>query len=235
VGSGGPSSTAARDRALKALLGLAENLSVESEPEQILRSALPDLVATLELTGAIGYLHDPGDEDLSVAAVHRFPEVRRVAGARIARRCLDSLAPQLEAIRGAGWLAAAPLVRQRRALGAIVLFEEREDEPPPDNAVLEGLGRQLGTGLDNARLHGELRAASRRADAMSRIGQSLAAGSDLPTVMPGFARELATLQEFDRLGLILDLVHTADTAFDQALDIYKGPVFCSQQNSSPSW
>jgi len=201
VGSSGPANTAARDRALRALLSLAESLSVESEPEQMLRSALADLVEALEVTGAIGYLQEAGDQDLDVAAVHRFPEVRRVAAARIARRCLDSTAPQLEAIRGAGWLAAAPLVRQRRALGALVFFEEREDEPPPDNALLEGLGRQLGTGLDNARLHAELRAASRRADAMSRISRSLASGSDLKAVMPAFSRELATLQEFDRLGV----------------------------------
>ncbi len=41
-------------------------------------------------------------------------------------------------------------------------------------------------------------------------------------------REL--LKEFDRLGLILDLVHTADTAFEQALDVYSGPVFISHGN-----
>ena len=199
VGSSGRSNTAARERALQALLSLAESLSVESEPEHMLRSALADLVRTLELTGAIGYLNDPADEELSVVAVHRFPEVRRVAAARIARRCQEGGTPQLEAIRGAGWLAAAPLVRQRRALGALVFFEEREDEPPPDNALLEGLGRQLGTGLDNARLHAELRAASQRADAMSRISRSLASGSDLKTVMPAFSTELATLQDFDRL------------------------------------
>ena len=38
------------------------------------------------------------------------------------------------------------------------------------------------------------------------------------------------LREFDRLGLILDLVHTADTAIEQALDEYGGPVFVSHGN-----
>ena len=41
-------------------------------------------------------------------------------------------------------------------------------------------------------------------------------------------REL--LREFDRLGLILDLVHTADTAIEQALEAYSGPVFVSHGN-----
>ncbi len=36
--------------------------------------------------------------------------------------------------------------------------------------------------------------------------------------------------EFDRLGVILDLVHTADRAFDEALEIYGRPVFCSHGN-----
>lgn len=55
---------------------------------------------------------------------------------------------------------------------------------------------------------------------------AMGTGGDGPLTPAG--REL--LREFDRLGLILDLVHTADTAFDQALEIYKGPVFCSHGN-----
>ena len=55
---------------------------------------------------------------------------------------------------------------------------------------------------------------------------AMGTGGDGPLTAAG--REL--LAEFDRLGLILDLVHTADTAFDQALEIYKGPVFCSHGN-----
>lgn len=41
-------------------------------------------------------------------------------------------------------------------------------------------------------------------------------------------REL--LREFDRLGLLLDLVHTADTAIEQSLEVYGGPVFISHGN-----
>jgi membrane dipeptidase len=41
-------------------------------------------------------------------------------------------------------------------------------------------------------------------------------------------REL--LQEFDRLGMILDLVHTADDAMEEALSIFSGPVFVSHGN-----
>ncbi len=55
---------------------------------------------------------------------------------------------------------------------------------------------------------------------------ALGTGGDGPLTPAG--RELLT--EFDRLGMILDLVHTADLALDQALEIYKGPIFCSHGN-----
>ena len=51
-------------------------------------------------------------------------------------------------------------------------------------------------------------------------------GGDGPLTPRG--REL--LREFQRLGLVLDLVHTADTALEQALDIYEGPAFISHGN-----
>ncbi|MCC6263245.1 MAG: membrane dipeptidase [Bryobacterales bacterium] len=41
---------------------------------------------------------------------------------------------------------------------------------------------------------------------------------------------VALVKEFDRLGIILDLVHTADTALEQALDHYSRPVFVSHGN-----
>lgn len=38
------------------------------------------------------------------------------------------------------------------------------------------------------------------------------------------------LRELDRVGMILDLVHTADTALSQAMDVFQGPVFVSHGN-----
>ena len=55
---------------------------------------------------------------------------------------------------------------------------------------------------------------------------AMGTGGDGPLTRAG--REL--LAEFDRLGLLLDLVHTADLAFEQALDLYSGPVFISHGN-----
>lgn len=55
---------------------------------------------------------------------------------------------------------------------------------------------------------------------------AMGTGGDGPLTVAG----RALLKEFERLGVILDLVHTADTAFEQALDVYAGPVFVSHGN-----
>ncbi len=55
---------------------------------------------------------------------------------------------------------------------------------------------------------------------------AMGTGGDGPLTNAG--KEL--LKEFNRLGLLLDLVHTADTAFKQALEIYEGAVFISHGN-----
>lgn len=55
---------------------------------------------------------------------------------------------------------------------------------------------------------------------------AMGTGGDGPLTDRG--REL--LREFERLGMVLDLVHTADTALRQALDLFGGPVFVSHGN-----
>lgn len=55
---------------------------------------------------------------------------------------------------------------------------------------------------------------------------AMGTGGDGPLTPKG--REL--LREFEKFGLLLDLVHTADTAFQEALDEYGGPVFVSHGN-----
>jgi len=47
---------------------------------------------------------------------------------------------------------------------------------------------------------------------------------------PVTARGMELLNEFSRAGMILDLTHTAHTAFFQCLDRFSGPVFASHNN-----
>lgn len=60
----------------------------------------------------------------------------------------------------------------------------------------------------------------------SKSAYSMGTGGDGPLT----PRAYELLKEMDRLGVILDLVHTADTAVQQALDNYRGPVFVSHGN-----
>lgn len=55
---------------------------------------------------------------------------------------------------------------------------------------------------------------------------AMGTGGDGPLTEKG--REL--VRQFDHLGVVLDLVHTADTALDEALDLYNRPVFVSHGN-----
>jgi len=47
---------------------------------------------------------------------------------------------------------------------------------------------------------------------------------------PLHAAGIELLKEMDRLGLILDITHLTDESFDQALSLYKGPVWASHHN-----
>lgn len=55
---------------------------------------------------------------------------------------------------------------------------------------------------------------------------AMGTGGDGPLTEKG----RALVKEFDRLGIVLDLVHTADESFAEALDLYGRPVFCSHGN-----
>ncbi|MDZ7639385.1 MAG: membrane dipeptidase [Bryobacterales bacterium] len=55
---------------------------------------------------------------------------------------------------------------------------------------------------------------------------AMGTGGDGPLTADG----VALVKEFDRLGIVLDLVHTADTAIEQALGHYTRPVFVSHGN-----
>lgn len=53
-------------------------------------------------------------------------------------------------------------------------------------------------------------------------------GTDAEGPLPARGREL--LKEMDRLGIILDATHLCDQSFDEALDLFCGPVWASHQN-----
>ena len=201
-----PSRAAARPAALRAsgsrdpllgtLVSLLDDLTVEGEEPGLLRSTLEHVVSSLGLAGGVTLVK--GDEgEPVVAASHGLTADPAVL--ELARAVLEAGRPLVQEAAGGGWLAALPLSARQRALGVLVLLETGA-EPSLDHELLEILGKQVGTGLENVRLFAELRAASARVEALRRITAAVTSGRDLASIVPAFAAELSALVPFDRLA-----------------------------------
>jgi len=189
----------AQDRTIRALMSLVDDLTVEVDEEGLLSSTLEHVVRTLGVTGGLTLLAD-SERVLRAAAQFRAPSHDMAATMELARASLDRERPLVKESDSGGWLAAAPLMTKQRQLGVLTIHDAADDSMAPDLELLEALGKQIGTGLDNARLYAELRASSTRLEFLNRISSALAARMDLKTVVPAFAKEIAALQDFDRLA-----------------------------------
>jgi diguanylate cyclase (GGDEF)-like protein len=189
----------AQDRTIRALVSLADDLSVEGGEEGFLRSSLQHLVECLGLAGGATFLLE-ADGSLSAAAEWRLPGTDRNAALELAKSMVNDEQPRVSSRPEGGWIAAAPLATKRRRLGILTLHDPSGKTPAPATDLLEAVGKQIGTGLENARRYTELRVSSARAEVLHRIAGSLTSGSDLKTVIPAFARQIAAYEPFDRLA-----------------------------------
>jgi diguanylate cyclase (GGDEF)-like protein len=193
------SDPAAQDRTIRTLIALVDELTLGRDEEGLIQATLEHVVGALSLTGGTTYLPGP-DGGLLPAAHAHLPSADREASLALARRALGEGRPLVQQIPPAGWIAAAPLVIRQRCLGVLSLHDTGARSPAPEPPLLEALGKQIGAGLENARLYAELRASHGRAETLQRITAALAVGRELAAVLPAFARELAGLQGFDRLA-----------------------------------
>ena len=186
------------DRLLRTLVSLLDDLTLEREESELLRSMLEHVVESLGLEG--GLVLAPGDYgELAGLANHRL-SVDPDAARDLAQAVLSQDSPLVMELPGAGWLAATPLRARGTSLGVLVLHEAGAAQPSLDRDLLEVLGKQVGTGLENGRLYAELRASSARAEVLRRITAAATSGSELVAIVPAFATEVLALQAFDRLA-----------------------------------
>jgi diguanylate cyclase (GGDEF)-like protein len=188
-----------QDRTIRALLSLVDDLTVERDEDGLLRSTLGHVVRTLGLSGGVTLLVSH-DEELVPAAEFQFPRGALELAVDLAQSSFEQGQPLVRERSEGGWLAVALLKTQQRPLGVLCLIDVGPDSVPPDMDLLEALGKQIGTGLDNARLYAQVRASSQRAEFLNRITSTLTSSMDLKTVVPAFAREIEALQPFDRLA-----------------------------------
>jgi diguanylate cyclase (GGDEF)-like protein len=186
------------NRLLRTLVSLVGDLTVEREEAGLLRSTLEHAVTSLELAGAAVFVRGE-DGELVEASDHQLA-VEPTAARDLAVAVLDQDGPLVQDLAGAGWLAGTPLRARQRSLGVLVLHEGPSTVPSLDAELLEVLGQQVGTGLENVRLYTELRVSSARAEALRRITAAATSGSELTTIIPAFAAELQVLHPFDRLA-----------------------------------
>jgi len=189
----------AQDRTIRALMSVVDDLTVEREEEGLLRSTLEHVVGSLGLAGGVTFLLGP-DETLVPLAELGLPDTLRDLAHTLALTSLERGRPTVHEIPAGGWLAATPLHARQRQVGALLLVDMGDDALSPDLELLEALGKQIGNGLENVRLYAELRASASRIEILNRITSAVTSGSDLRTIVPAFAREMAALVPFHRLG-----------------------------------
>jgi diguanylate cyclase (GGDEF)-like protein len=187
----------ARERLLRSLISLVDDLTVEREEPGLLQSTLDRVVEALELAGGVVFVSVEGRPQ-HAAERHLLADIGEAVS--LAEAVLVEEKPLARDLRSGGRLVAAPLRAASRCLGVMVLHDPGRGESSLDADGLDVLGKQIGTGLENVRLYAELRASSTRAEVLRRITASVTAGRDLASVVPAFASELQPLVSFDRLA-----------------------------------
>jgi diguanylate cyclase (GGDEF)-like protein len=188
----------AQDRAIRVLMSLADELSVERDEGGLLASALEHVVTDLGVAGGVTFILD-ADQALVPLAEVNVSRDEAAPALEAGRAAVERDQPVVRELPNGGWLAATPLRTSRRMLGVLVLYCTSGDGAAPDADLLKALGKQVGTGLENVRLYAELRSSSTRAEILNRITTALTSNMDIRATLPLFAREIATLIEFDRL------------------------------------
>lgn len=185
-----------RDRTIRVLMSLLDDLTVERDEDALLHSTLGHVVARLEVTAGITYVLGP-DEELTPAAEH-WPDSHgdKAPTLDAARRAIDDRRVVVRELGEGGWIAAAPLVTRDRQLGVLVLQDPDADFlPEPD--VLEAIGKQIGTGLENVRQYSMLHDLAHRNQIVNRITNAVSSTADLNVAIQAFAPEMGRLQAFD--------------------------------------
>jgi GGDEF domain-containing protein len=188
----------AQDRAVRVLLSLAEDLSVERDERGLLQSALSHVVEGLSVSGGAAFLLD-GENRLVAGAYANVTEAQATPAFEAAQAVVGGERSVTRDLPSSGWLAAAPLSSGRRQLGALVLYSGPGRGAAPETELLQALGKQIGTGLENVRLFAELRATASRAEALHRITSALTVSMDLRAALPVLAQEIGALVQYDRL------------------------------------
>lgn len=210
-----------QDRTIRALMKVADDLYVGHEEAGLLSATLEHLLEALGAAEGVVFVAGAGDE-MEPRARHGVADEDLPAAHALAATTVQEGRAQLRVKPDGGWSAGAPLMCRSACMGAVVVRQPPPGGEAPGLPLLQAVGKQIGAGLENARLYAELRATSRRAEVVNRLVATLSAGMELKGVMAPFAAELAGIEPFDRLacgfvneaGDYIELTtHPAETAW----------------------
>jgi diguanylate cyclase (GGDEF)-like protein len=188
----------AHERLARAVLSVLEDLAHEIEEPSFLYTTLAHVCAALEATGGAIHL-EAAEGPLQRVAESNLHAAEPDAFGTLVNESFRVGRPRLVELPTGGGMGAAPLQGAHQALGVLSLHDQHPGRTAPPDIVLEVLGRQIGAGLESLRLNAALRTSAARLEALHRI-TTLSADTDIPTAVAAFAREIGSLQEFDRLA-----------------------------------
>jgi diguanylate cyclase (GGDEF)-like protein len=184
------------DRSLWALGRVMEALSPESGEAELLLASLERVAEALDASGGAVWVAGAGGV---LTAVSRSGVLLPDASARqAAELALEWGRPIPHEGEGA-WVVATPLATHGGSAGALTLHAGAEVTPPPRDLLL-ALGRQIGFGLESARLLAAQRELAAHYGSLHRIGQALAGSASLQAGVQELASELGRVQPFDRIA-----------------------------------
>ncbi len=191
-----PSGAPALDRSLEALLSVIDDLTVETDEAGLITRTLAHVVDALGAVGGATFLSEPG-KPLEEGCRQGLGEEDEGALRTLASSALTPPRAVIQTGKTA-WIAATPLMSKGRPLGVLSLLGPLG--ALPSVPLLDALGKQIGTGLENVRLYAELRQSSAQISLLHRITSIFTADPDTKTALPAFARELQGVHAFDRLA-----------------------------------
>jgi GAF domain-containing protein len=193
-----------RTRELAALNRIAGAISGALEMEELLNAVLEEVMAVMGFDAGLVSLTDERAGELYLAAIRDLPaplvesleqkglsgtlcdyvlKTKKTLGLGDVRE--DSPVDVAGLIKlGLRGYAGAPLVYQNKTIGTICVFSHQPRElTPAQLSLLEAIGRQIGVGIDNARLFEQARRRASELAVLNELGQVLTAQLTIDQVL----------------------------------------------------
>ncbi len=214
------------NKQLLALNEISSLINTSFDLQDILKAAIPLLKNTLEASAVLVYLIEHPSNDLYLAEqtgfdVVRFPSIIRlkqessatgtVVGTKEALYLPDSafrderIKPEnREVMRDANIesLAVIPLVSKDKVLGALDIFYTKPHVfYRQEQQMLELIGNQLGSTIENAQLYSELRSQIDRLTVLYELSQQLTSLLDIQQIFHAVFESIQQIVPFERFAI----------------------------------